>query len=62
MKTIANLPEISMTQTKAGPDITAGRLPEDAYAENFSDLHPLLDQHEAQVEADRVGSSKAVWG
>ncbi|UES37829.1 NAD(P)-dependent oxidoreductase [Roseibium aggregatum] len=42
-----------MTQTKAGPDITAGRLPEDAYAENFSDLHPLLDQHEAQVEADR---------
>ena len=53
MKTIANLPEISMTQTKAGPDIAAGRLPEDAYAENFSDLHPLLDQHEAQVEADR---------
>lgn len=42
-----------MTQTKAGPDIAAGRLPEDAYAENFSDLHPLLDQHEAQVEADR---------
>ncbi|EAV41143.1 Pyridine nucleotide-disulphide oxidoreductase, class-II:NAD binding site:Adrenodoxin reductase:Pyridine [Stappia aggregata IAM 12614] len=53
MKTIANLPEISMTQTKASPDIAAGRLPEDAYAENFSDLHPLLDQHEAQVEADR---------
>lgn len=53
MKTIANLPEISMTQIKAGPDIAAGRLPEDAYAENFSDLHPLLDQHEAQVEADR---------
>lgn len=53
MKTIANLPEIYMTQTKAGPDIAAGRLPEDAYAENFSDLHPLLDQHEAQVEADR---------
>ncbi|WP_040441157.1 NAD(P)-dependent oxidoreductase [Roseibium aggregatum] len=42
-----------MTQTKASPDIAAGRLPEDAYAENFSDLHPLLDQHEAQVEADR---------
>ncbi len=42
-----------MTQTKAGPDIAAGRLPEDVYAENFSDLHPLLDQHEAQVEADR---------
>ncbi|MEP3047091.1 MAG: NAD(P)-dependent oxidoreductase [Roseibium sp.] len=42
-----------MTQTKAGPDISAGRLPEEAYAENFSDLHPLLDQHEAHVEADR---------
>ncbi|MEM9632143.1 MAG: NAD(P)-dependent oxidoreductase [Pseudomonadota bacterium] len=42
-----------MTQTKAGPDIAAGRLPEDAYAENFSDLHPLLAQHEASVEADR---------
>ncbi|WP_299483583.1 NAD(P)-dependent oxidoreductase [uncultured Roseibium sp.] len=42
-----------MTQTKAGPDIAAGRLPEDAYSENFSDLHPLLEQHEAQVEADR---------
>ncbi|MES0883426.1 NAD(P)-dependent oxidoreductase [Roseibium sp. SCP14] len=42
-----------MTQTKAGPDIAAGRLPEDAYAENFSDLHPLLAPHEASVEADR---------
>ncbi|MGS4886626.1 NAD(P)-dependent oxidoreductase [Roseibium sp. MB-4] len=42
-----------MTQTKAGPDIAAGRLPQDAYAENFSDLHPLLEPHEAQVEADR---------
>ncbi|MEO9528715.1 NAD(P)-dependent oxidoreductase [Roseibium sp.] len=42
-----------MTQTKAGPDIAAGRLPEDAYAENFSDLHPLLEPHEARVEADR---------
>jgi dihydropyrimidine dehydrogenase (NAD+) subunit PreT len=52
-KTIANLPEIFMTQTKAGPDIAAGRLPQEAYAENFSDLHPLLEPHEAQVEADR---------
>ncbi|POF33719.1 glutamate synthase (NADPH/NADH) small chain [Roseibium marinum] len=50
---IANLPEISMTQTTAGPDIATGRLPDDAYAENFSDLHPLLDPHEALVEADR---------
>jgi dihydropyrimidine dehydrogenase (NAD+) subunit PreT len=53
MKLIANLPEISMTQTKASPDIATGRLPEDAYAENFSDLHPLLEPHEARVEADR---------
>lgn len=50
---IANLPEIDMTQTKAGPDIAAGRLHQDAYADNFSDLHPLLEPHEAQVEADR---------
>ncbi|KZM50926.1 NAD(P)-dependent oxidoreductase [Labrenzia sp. OB1] len=42
-----------MTQTTAGPDIAAGRLSDDAYAENFSDLHPLLDPHEALVEADR---------
>ncbi|QDG74869.1 NAD(P)-dependent oxidoreductase [Labrenzia sp. PHM005] len=42
-----------MTQTKAGPDIAAGRLPQEAYADNFSDLHPLLEPHEAQVEADR---------
>ncbi|MBO6891926.1 MAG: NAD(P)-dependent oxidoreductase [Roseibium sp.] len=42
-----------MTQTKATPDIAAGRLSEDAYAENFSDLHPLLEPHEAMVEADR---------
>ncbi|WP_420412615.1 NAD(P)-dependent oxidoreductase [Roseibium sp.] len=42
-----------MTQTKASPDIAAGRLPQEAYADNFSDLHPLLEPHEAQVEADR---------
>jgi glutamate synthase (NADPH/NADH) small chain len=42
-----------MTQTKAGPDIAAGRLPQEAYADNFGDLHPLLEPHEAQVEADR---------
>ncbi len=33
--------------------IAAGRLPAGAYAENFSDLHPPLDRHEALVEADR---------
>lgn len=42
-----------MTETKAAPDVAAGRLPSDAYDKNFSDLHPLLDQHEATVEADR---------
>lgn len=42
-----------MTETKAAPDVAAGRLSSDAYDKNFSDLHPLLDQHEATVEADR---------
>nr|WP_246040594.1 NAD(P)-dependent oxidoreductase [Roseovarius arcticus] len=30
-----------------------GRLPPENYAENFSDLHPQLDDHEALVAADR---------
>lgn len=42
-----------MTQTKTGPDIATGRLSKDQYAENFSDLHPKFDAHEAVVEADR---------
>lgn len=33
--------------------IAGGRLPLPQYAENFSDLHPPLDPHEALVEADR---------
>ncbi len=33
--------------------ITGGRLSPEQYAENFSDLHPPLDDHEALVEADR---------
>ncbi len=33
--------------------IAAGRLATAQYAENFSDLHPPLDRHEALVEADR---------
>ncbi|KQZ81337.1 dihydropyrimidine dehydrogenase [Mesorhizobium sp. Root157] len=33
--------------------ITDGRLPAEAYADNFSDLHPPLDHHEALVESDR---------
>ncbi|MEX0953970.1 MAG: NAD(P)-dependent oxidoreductase [Rhizobiaceae bacterium] len=33
--------------------IAAGRLDPGKYAENFADLHPPLDDHEALVEADR---------
>lgn len=33
--------------------IVGGRLAPGQYAENFSDLHPPLDHHEALVEADR---------
>lgn len=33
--------------------IEAGRLEAGAYADNFADLHPPLDRHEALVEADR---------
>jgi dihydropyrimidine dehydrogenase (NAD+) subunit PreT len=40
-----------MTNMQSG--ITAGRLGADALADNFSDLHPPLDVHEARVAADR---------
>ncbi|PBC03143.1 NAD(P)-dependent oxidoreductase [Mesorhizobium sp. WSM3860] len=33
--------------------IAGGRLSAEQYADNFSDLHPALDHHEALVEADR---------
>ena len=33
--------------------IASGRLPPEQYAQNFADLHPPLDGHEALVEADR---------
>ncbi|MGX5801028.1 NAD(P)-dependent oxidoreductase [Bradyrhizobium sp. Arg314] len=33
--------------------IAGGRLSSEQYADNFSDLHPPLDHHEALVEADR---------
>lgn len=33
--------------------VAAGRLAPPQYAENFSDLHPPFDRHEALVEADR---------
>ena len=35
------------------PDIASGRLTDEDYARNFSDLHPPLTRHEAAVEADR---------
>jgi glutamate synthase (NADPH/NADH) small chain len=35
------------------PDIAPGRLTAEEYRENFSDLHPPLDTHQAVVEADR---------
>ena len=34
-------------------DIAAGRLPPDAYARHFEDLHPPLERYEAKVAADR---------
>ena len=42
-----------MTDAALTPGIIAGRLPAEDYAENFSDLHPRLDRHEALVAADR---------
>ena len=33
--------------------IAGGRLPLEQYDDNFADLHPAFDQHEALVEADR---------
>ena len=38
---------------KAQQGIVAGRLPADAIARNFADLHPPLTPHEALVESDR---------
>lgn len=42
-----------MASTGTTTDIKSGRLPEEQYAENFSDIHKPLSQHEALVEADR---------
>ncbi|SFJ04456.1 NAD(P)-dependent oxidoreductase [Celeribacter neptunius] len=42
-----------MSNTPLTPGITAGRLPQESYAAQFSDLHPALDDHEALVAADR---------
>jgi len=37
----------------AAPDIAQGRLPAETIAKNFSDIHAMLDQHEARVAAER---------
>ena len=42
-----------MSETSFTPGIVAGRLAADSYDEQFSDLHPLLDGHEALVASDR---------
>ena len=42
-----------MSQKVFEPGIAAGRLEAEAYAVQFSDLHPPLDPHEALVAADR---------
>jgi len=42
-----------MTQSPFSPGVTAGRLDDAALRENFSDLHPALDPHEALVASDR---------
>ncbi|HKL55154.1 MAG: NAD(P)-dependent oxidoreductase [Roseovarius sp.] len=42
-----------MSETALTPGIVAGRLDAPAYDENFGDLHPRLDEHEALVAADR---------
>ena len=34
-------------------DIATGRLSGAEYAENFTDIHPPLTAHQAEVEADR---------
>ncbi len=39
--------------TSLTPGIVAGRLPAEALADNFVDLHPPLTDHEALVSADR---------
>jgi dihydropyrimidine dehydrogenase (NAD+) subunit PreT len=41
-----------MVSTKT-PDISAKRLPKEQYVQNFTDLHPPLNAHEALVESDR---------
>ena len=42
-----------MTHSPYTAGVAAARLEPEAYAENFADLHPALDDHEALVAADR---------
>ena len=42
-----------MTKQAQDREVAAGRLAPGDYAENFADLHPPLDGHQALVEADR---------
>ncbi|APX13551.1 NAD(P)-dependent oxidoreductase [Tateyamaria omphalii] len=42
-----------MKPSPFSPGVAAGRLDDGAYADNFSDLHPAMDPHEALVAADR---------
>ncbi len=42
-----------MADSRYMSGIAAGRLSAEEYQENFSDLHPPLDAHEAAVESDR---------
>ena len=42
-----------MAERRYEDGILAGRLSPEVYAQNFADLHPALDGHEARVEADR---------
>ena len=42
-----------MAESQHREGIAAGRLAPPQYADNFSDLHPPFDRHEAAVEADR---------
>ena len=42
-----------MANSQMTSGIVAGRLPADRISENFSDLHPAYEPHEAAVAADR---------
>ena len=42
-----------MSNSQQTPGIVPNRLPAKAYQDNFSDLHPRFDDHEALVAADR---------